>query len=309
MDTRKLDLNLLVTLEALLIERNVTKAAERLGLSQPAVSGQLARLRDVFGDQLLVPAQRGMTPTAQAVALVSPLRHALDGVRNVVSHGDVFDPATAELTVSIATADAIQYSVLMPFAIELRSRAPGIRLALRNFDPITFEQQAEAGAIDFAITRSDAVSDTMRARSLLEFSWVLIARRNHPVVRRSISLEQFLALDHVIPEPGSVTFAGPTDVALESMGRRRNVVLSVSNLLVVADIVARSDLIAIVPGGMVLDRADRLQILEPPFDIPKFSLAIVWHQRNHTHAGHRWVRDALVESVARNTPHTGMLSE
>lgn len=300
MNTRKLDLNLLVTLEALLAERNVTKAAERLGLSQPAVSAQLARLRDVFGDQLLVPAQRGMTPTAEAIALEGALRQALMGVRNVITHGASFDPMTSYLTVSIAAADGTQYSVLMPFAIELRDRAPGIRLAFRNYNSATIERQTEKGEIDLGVTIPVYAPAGLRSRSLQEGRFVLIARRNHPVVRRSISLDQFVSLDHVIAEPGSVTFSGPTDHSLEQLGLQRRVVLSVSSFLVAADIVARSDLIAIVPQGIVWDRADRLQILEPPFEIPGFSIAIVWHQRNHAHAGHRWVRDALIESVARH---------
>ena len=299
MDTRKLDLNLLVTLEALLGERNVTRAADRLGLSQPAVSGQLARLRDIFDDQLLVPAQRGMTPTARALELEGALHLALEGVRGVVTNRGTFDPATAELTVSVAANDATQYSVLMPFAVGLRSRAPGIRLAFREFNAESLEKKTETGEIDFAITLPVLAPAALQSRKLQQGSFVLIARRNHPIVRRSITLEQFLALEHVITEPGVVSFSGLADEALAAIGHHRKVVMSVSSFLVVADIVARSDLIAIVPQSIVYDRADRLQIMQPPVDVPGFSTVIVWHQRNHTHAGHRWVRNALIESVER----------
>jgi DNA-binding transcriptional LysR family regulator len=299
MDIRKLDLNLLVTLEALLAERNVTKAAERLGLSQPAVSAQLSRLRDLFGDQLLVPAQRGMTPTAHALELEHALGPALDGVRKVVTHGLTFDPESEKLTVSIMAPDAVQYSVLMPFALQLRSRAPGIRLAFRGYDLPSLEKQAESGAIDLAVTRPELAPQTFRSRRLQEGSFVLIARRNHPVVRRSVTLDQFLALEHIIVEPGSATFGGPLDRSLETLGHHRNVVLSVANFLVVAELVARSDMIAIVPRDIVVDRADRLQLLEPPIEMEGFSTVLVWHERNHAHAGHRWVREALAATVSR----------
>jgi len=124
MDSKRLDLNLLVTLEALLVEQNVTKAAARLHLSQPAVSAQLSRLRDVFDDPLLIPAQRGMTPTAKAIELLAPLRQALDQVRATVDTHRDFDPAHASLTVTIACTDYLQTAVVKPLVIELARRAP-----------------------------------------------------------------------------------------------------------------------------------------------------------------------------------------
>jgi len=135
MDSKRLDLNLLVTLETLLVEQNVTKAAVRLHLSQPAVSAQLQRLRQEFDDQLLIPAQRGMTPTAKAIELLDPLRQALDQVRATVATHRNFDPAKAKLTVAIACTDYLQAAVIKPLVVKLRTRAPGVRVALRNLDP------------------------------------------------------------------------------------------------------------------------------------------------------------------------------
>src|SRR5262245_45027701 len=125
MDIRKLDLNLLVALEALLTERNVTKAAQRLSLSQPALSAQLNRLRDVFADPLLLPAQRGMIPTQHALDLETPLHEALEHVRRVVGERQTFDPTQARLTFSVAASDYIQYAVLTPLTLALRREAPG----------------------------------------------------------------------------------------------------------------------------------------------------------------------------------------
>src|ERR1700722_13760899 len=122
MDSRRLDLNLLITLEALLVERNVTNAAARLHLSQPAVSAQLNRLRNVFDDPLLIPAQRGMTPTAKAIELLVPLRQALDQVRATVATHSNFDPAKAKLVVVIACTDYLQAAVVMPLVVKLRTK-------------------------------------------------------------------------------------------------------------------------------------------------------------------------------------------
>src|SRR6266568_3032449 len=123
MDITRLDLNLLVTLDRLLVERNLTRAAKRLNLSQPALSARLNRLRDILGDQLLLPAQRGMLPTKRALELQGPLHEALDGVRRVIVEGAQFEPSTAVATIAIAASDYGQYSILMPLIAVLRTEA------------------------------------------------------------------------------------------------------------------------------------------------------------------------------------------
>jgi DNA-binding transcriptional LysR family regulator len=297
MDTKKLDLNLLVTLEALLVERSVTRAARKVGLSQPAVSAQLARLRDLLGDQLLVPAQRGMIPTARALELQLPLLQALSCVRDAVSVGDIFDPATSTMTISIAGSDHSQYAWLMPFAASLRATAPDVRLAIRGGHPETLEKQMEQGEIDLAIYPPNYSSGALLSKQFHDERYVLIARRGHPVVKRAVELKQFLALEHVITEPSAASFKGATDLALEALGHRRRVVLSVSSFLVAAEIVAQTDLISIIPEGVVRDRQDRLQQFTPPLDIPDIELLLFWHQRTHNHAGHTWIRDALSATI------------
>jgi DNA-binding transcriptional LysR family regulator len=297
MDTKKLDLNLLITLEALLAECNVTRAARRLGLSQPAVSTQLARLRDQLGDQLLVPAQRGMMPTVRALELQQPLLEALAGVRDVVSIGSTFDPATTNMTISIAGSDHSQYAWLMPFATSLRTKAPGIRLALRGSHSATLEKQMERGEIDLAVFPSPYATGSLLSAKFRDERYVLIARRQHPVARRGLGLKPFLALEHVITEPSEVLFAGAADEALAALGLNRRVVLSVSSFLVAADVVAQTDLIGIVPEGIAMARGDRLQIFDPPIDIPDIELFQQWHPRTHNHAVHKWIRDALTAFV------------
>ncbi len=292
---RKLDLNLLVTFEALLAERNVSRAATRLGLSQPAVSAQLARLRDVFGDRLFVSAHRSMVPTARALELQEPLRAALDEVRGVVVVGRQFDHARASLTVKIAASDYVQCALLAPFAAELRRRAPGIRIAALPLDGRLVGRQAELGDVDLAIMTRATAPTMLRHRALFDESYVCVARRRHPLVHGRLDLKTFLTLDHVLVSPRGAGFWGPTDEALAALGHRRRVVLSVSSFLVVPEIVARSDLIALLPERIARSRGRSLQVLEPPIAVEGFSESMIWHERTHQHPGHRWIRDTLAD--------------
>ncbi|WP_085593537.1 LysR family transcriptional regulator [Thalassospira sp. MCCC 1A01428] len=152
MDIEQLDLNLLVTLDTLLAERNVTHAARRLNLSQPAISARLTRLRDLLGDPLLLPSQRGMIPTERALDLQAPLHDAIEAVRRVIAETSPFDPTQIEATIAIAASDYVQYSVLIPLAQIIRAEAPGIRIAWRTIDTARLEEQMVRGEVNLALT-------------------------------------------------------------------------------------------------------------------------------------------------------------
>lgn len=298
MDTKKLDLNLLVTLEALLADQNVTRAAERLHLSQPAVSTQLSRLRTVFDDPLLIPTQRGMTPTAKAQELLEPLRLALDQVRATLAEHRHFAPEKASLTVAIACTDYLQAAVVRPMAVALRKRAPGVRIALRHLDPSLLETQMTSGEVDLALMTPEHGPGSLRNRHLFDERYVLIGRQRHPALRRGLSVEQFARLDHVIVSLRGGDFTTPVDDGLAVLGYRRNVVLSAASFLVVPEIVAHSNFVALVPERLVSDRSDALKIVECPFPVPGFSVSMLWHERNHGHSGQRWVREVVMELAA-----------
>lgn len=297
MDTKKrLDLNLLVTLETLLVEQNVTRAAERLHRSQPAVSAQLSRLRELFDDPLLIPAQRGMTPTAKALELLDPLRHALDQVRATLTEHQRFNPLKAQLTVAIACTDYLQTTVVQPLAIALRKRAPGVRIALRHLDPPQLEGQMASGQVDLALmTPEHGPTASLRSRHLFNEHYVLIGRHRHPGLRRRLSVEQFARLDQVIVSLRGGDFITPVDDGLAALGYKRNVALSAASFLVVPEIVAHSDFVALVPERLVRDRSDALKVVECPFPVPSFPVSMLWHERNHRHSGQRWVREVIGE--------------
>lgn len=302
MDTRRFDLNLLATLEALLAERNVTRAAARLHLSQPAVSAQLNRLRALFNDPLFVPGRHGMTPTAKAMDLVDPLRQALGQLRAVVDSHRSFDPARAELRVTIACTDYLQAAVIRPLAVELRTRAPGVRVAVRNLDIAELEAQMARGDVDLALMTPQAAPPSLRARHLFDERYVLIGRRNHPRLRKRITVEEFAQLEHVIVSLRGGDFTTPVDNTLAAHGYKRKVVLSAASFLFVPEIVAGSDFVALVPERLVRDRADALRVIETPFPVEGFAVGMVWHERSHGHSALQWVRAMIVSLIEVKRP-------
>lgn len=296
MDSKRLDLNLLVTLEALLAEQNVTKAAARLHLSQPAVSAQLSRLRDVFDDPLLIPAQRGMTPTAKALDLLEPLRQALDQLRATVATHSNFNPAKARLTVSIACTDYLHAAVVKPLVVALRTKAPGVRVALRNLDLPQLEAQMARGDVDLALMTPQAAPPSLRARHLFDEHYVLIGRRKHPRLRAGLTAEEFAQLEHVVVSLHGGGFVTPVDDALAAFGLKRKVVLSAASFLFVPEIVSQSDFVALVPERLVRDRAGQLEVMDCPFPVEGFAVGMVWHERSHGHGGQRWIREHIERS-------------
>lgn len=299
---RNVDLNLLVALDALLAERNVTRAARRLGLSQPALSAQLARLRDLLGDPLLLPAHRGMIPTQRALELQEPLHRVLEQVRGVLRAGSTFDPAATTLTVSIAASDYGQYAVLMPLAATLTRQAPGLRLAFRTLDAATLDVQMERGEVDLALMTPQSAPERLRMRVLFHERYVAIVRRDHPAVGDTLDLETYCALDHIMVSPQGGGFVGPADAALAAHGRTRRVTRSAASFLMVPELVERSDMVALVPERIARNRADRLRLFEPPVPVPGFDLAMVWHDRTGDHPAQQWLRARLLDAGGSAEP-------
>ncbi|WP_211222857.1 LysR family transcriptional regulator [Paludibacterium yongneupense] len=293
-----MDLNLLLTLEALLQEQNVTKAAARLHLSQPAVSAQLARLRTLFDDPLLIPAHRGMTATAKALQLQEPLHQALNNVRATLSTHRDFEPATAALTVGICCSDYLQAALALPLAKTLRRTAPGVRIALRNMDPTQLADRMEHGDVDLALMTPQDAPPGLHARHLFDERYVLIGRRDHPQLRDGISMEDYARLEHIVVSLSGGGFLTPVDTTLAKFGYTRNVVLSAASFLMVPEMVSRSDFVALVPRRLVRDRSDAFKQLEAPVPVAGFAVAMLWHDRTHGHPGQRWIRETLAGLAA-----------
>ena len=296
-DIRSLDLNLLKAFNALLDEGNVTRAAERLGLTQPAVSGMLGRLRESFDDPLFVRTQRGILPTTRASELAGPIRQILAEVEALLRPTD-FDPATAEFTVSVAATDYALHAVVLPFLPSLRTKAPGIRVSVSHVENDDTQARFERGELDLALLTPETAPQDLHSRKLFDETYVCAMRHDHPHDRGGqIDLNLFCDLDHALVSFSGQGFHGVTDEALAAVGRERKVVLSVMSFLVLSEVLRTTDLLAVVPSRLV--RFDpTLVMMPPPVDIPGFSKIAVWHDRTHRDPGHRWFRSLLFEAIA-----------
>jgi DNA-binding transcriptional LysR family regulator len=292
-DIRTFDFNLLKALDALLDERSVTGAAERLSLTQPAVSGILTRLRDHFDDPLFVRAQRGMVPTTRALALAGPVKQMLAEVEGML-RPQGFNPATAELTLTIAATDYALRAVMVPFLSALRRQAPGIRVAVQPVHD-SLLTQLERGDVDLALITPETATPELHTRFLFDERYVCVLRADHSNAQGPLTLDQFCALDHALVSYSGNPFAGATDTALAAMGRARRVTLSVTSFLVLQDFLRVSDLIAVVPHKLAV-LTDGLALLEPPLEIAGFRKIAAWHQRTERDPARSWVRELLFDT-------------
>lgn len=295
-DIRTTDLNLLKAFDALMDERNVTRAAARLALTQPAVSGMLARLRDSFGDPLFVRSQRGVVPTPRALELAAPVKQALAGI-DALLRPAAFEPAQARFTVSIAASDYALQAIVVPLLAQLRPQAPGIRVAVRPIVDERLQEQLERGELDLALTTPEVVPPDLHVRRLFDERYVCVLRAGHPDAQSgALTLDRFCALDHGFVSYAGGGFQGATDAALAAVGRSRRVVLSIQSFMVLLDVVRNSDLIALVPQRLV-GNTDGLAVREPPLDIAGFTKVAAWHPRTHGDAGHQWLRAQLFDAL------------
>jgi DNA-binding transcriptional LysR family regulator len=291
-----MDLNLLITLDALLSEHSVTRAARRLNFSQPSISVHLAKLRELLGDPLLLPGPRGMRPTARADELREPLREALEALERVVSPADEFDPASAHRLWRVAAADYGAAVILQPALAALRRAAPNTKLAILQAAPSSIAKLAEQGEIDLALHTTEDAPNGLYRQALFEEQYVLVGRVGHPRLKRRPTLSQFCELDYVIVSKEGGGFRGATDGVLFKLGLTRRVVLSVPHFLFVPAVLASTDLVAMLPSRLVRDTR-LLRRVEPPIDVPGFEMAMFWHERTHRDPGHQWLREHLANSV------------
>lgn len=301
MDTiRRLDLNLIVTLEALLIEKNVTRAAKRLNLSQPAVSAQLSRLRTLFEDPLLLPQQRGMLPTAKAIELLPHINEALAQVQGILNINKEFDPANTQLTINIACSDYLQTILLQKLIISLRERAPFIKIALHELEPDRVGEKLESGIIDIVIQNGENTPKNLNSCPLYRETYVLAARRNHPLLSSTtlLTADDYIQMEHVVVSPQGGNFRTPIDDVMSDLGICRNSVLSASSFMFVPEFLANSDLVALIPTRLAHHHKNKLTIVPPPFPVPGFDIELRWHNRTDTHPGYKWTRQYLLNGIA-----------
>ncbi len=295
-DLRRIDLNLLVALEALLEEKNVTRAAHRLGMSQPAASRALGRLRALFSDALLVDGPGGYGLSARAEELRPLLRRTLAGVGEMLE-ANRFDPAAATGQIRLLMPD-LQAAVLAPHLLaRLAREAPSLDLDIAA--PGTNGMEAlEQGTADAMVALIDDAPAGINRRRLYDEKLVTLMRADHPARARKLTLARFLALEHIVV---SVTGIGPApvDAALARLGRTRRVKLRVPNFFAAVEIAARSDLVMTLPASLARAAVTmrRLVALPPPLDLGSFTMSLVWHARQQDAPRHIWLRRAIVAAA------------
>lgn len=291
---RNLDLNLLKAFDALIDERNVTRAAERLAVTQPAVSAMLARLRDAFADPLFLRTQRGMVPTARAMALGAPIKRILAEIDGILQPTE-FEPASALFTVSISATDYALRAVVLPFIAVLRSLAPGVRVAVVvQSHGMELLEQMERGELDLALITPQMCPPDLHSRTLFDEQYVCVLRDGHAAAAEAVlTLDTFCALDHGIVSLQGHGFSGPTDEALARLGRQRRVMVSVPSFGMLLDLVRSTELAALVPARLLLE-TQGLAVRQAPLEVVGFTKILAWHARTHTDPRLRWIREQLV---------------
>jgi DNA-binding transcriptional LysR family regulator len=293
-----LDLNLLRSLDALLVERHLTRAAKRVGLSQPAMSHGLSRLRSHFNDPLFIRGRRGLEPTARALQLAKPLREAMALLERALSN-EVFDPKVSTKTFSLATADYGAF-VLLPRLIERLAReAPKVDHWTRTVadDP---GAQLARGDVDAMLTVQAAREDTssLHTRQLFTERFVCVVREGHPRVRRRLDLDTWIDLPHCLIAPRGMP-GGIVDHALAALERTRRVACAVPHFLVAPHIVANTDLVLTVGERVAhaLAKLLPLRVVAAPVELPGFAISLTWHELRHHDVSQRWYRAQIVEAA------------
>lgn len=301
MNMSGIDLNLLVAFDALMLERNVTRAAARLGRTQPAMSAALSRLRTLFRDELLVRSPAGLQPTPRALELIGPLSDALAQIQRSLDFTQSFDPARSTATFTVALSDHPAF-VLLPRLVEcIASLDADVTVHVRGFtDRQQAEELLESGIVHAAVGVPASWSANVMSRPLFEERFVSIVRSGHPLLRKKVTLERFLAFRHLLVSPEGDR-RGLVDARLQELGLARRLAVTLPQMHAAPGIVASSDMVATLMRGAVepFRPAFAFETLEPPLDLPTARFVMAWHRRSDAHPAQRWFRGLIAEVGAK----------
>jgi len=306
MELHELDLNLLVVFNQLLVERRVSKVAENLGISQPAVSNSLAKLRKLFGDELFLRTPKGMEPTPFADQLAESVSYALAMIHSGVNQRTTFEPATAKRAFTIGMTDIGEIYFLPALIERLRTEAPGITLSTVRNAAVNLRDELESGKVDLGVGLLPQLKAGFFQRRLFTQSYVCLMRRGHRLDKRKISLAEFSGAEHLVVISAG-TGHGKVDELLQRSGVERSVRLTVPHYVSVGHILRGSDLIATVPERL----ANRL--IEPfglakvphPAKLPDVAINVFWHAKYHRSPDNRWLRGVVFDLFGDEAPGAG----
>ncbi|MGD9945455.1 MAG: LysR family transcriptional regulator [Burkholderiaceae bacterium] len=312
MSAKHLDLQLLAIFDAIMSERNVTRAADRLALSQPAVSKGLMQLREVFGDPLFLRSGRGVVPTHRALELTEEVRKAITALNGLLGPAPVFDPGSARAEFNIGATDYVSL-VLLPGLMErLGKGASRVSIKVQMIEPLTPEEMLLTGKVDLALSTVTSTSFPLHREELFRDAYVCVCRDGHPLLsegaaqdvlaaRRVPTLAQFAASRHLaMPRQNGAREMILQDV-MQRAGVSRDVAMQIPYLLAVPPVLLATDLIMTLASraAAALAQQHPLCVLPHPLPLPEFPVFQIWHDRTHRSASHRWLRDEIAAAAAR----------
>lgn len=298
-DPGRLDLNLLSVFDMVMIERHVTRAAERLGLTQSAVSNSLNRLRVIFDDQLFIKAARGVAPTPRALALWPDIHTAIGQLKRTVRPTE-FDPQTADTEFRMSMVD-LSAALLTPYLFGCVSAlAPNVTVSFTPHDPSLTNDRFARGDIDFAIGVEPPRLAVLEAKPLWTERYMVAGRWDHPLLKQPLTIEDLCRHPQLVVNLSSAgNVVSPVDIALAEMGRARRIALTVNQFLVATSVLRESDLLAVLPSSLVAQASPLNWLTAQPLPIegPSATLYLIWHRRSNGLAPMTWFKERVFEAV------------
>jgi len=300
MNLHRIDLNLFAVFDAIYTAGSLTKAADVLCITQPAVSNSLARLRDMLNDPLFVRTGHSMTPTPVAQNIIVPAREALGLLRKSVQQGHVFEPEISSKVFHFASRDLLEVSIMPRLMARLQNLAPNITLTNYEINRKTVVSSMASGNLDFFADASTFTDPHLKKQAIAQDRFVVIARKQHPALKQGLDLNAFLSLGHINVSHRKVG-AGPIDFALDKIGTKRKVVMRTQHFLTVPSAIVKTDLIACIPYHLA--KHYDLAMFEIPFDIPPIEYYLYWHLSADGDSAHQWMREQIKEVAKSYDPH------
>ena len=291
------DLNLFVVFDVIYTERNLTKAGQVLGITQPAVSNALSRLRENFNDDLFIRTSKGMTPTPVAENMVKDIRQALDLIRNSISESETFNPKTANATFIISIGDTSEYRLLPELIKNISKSAPGVDVQSYLTPRHETPKELAAGNIDFAIDPPIHTDPSLSHEKIYEDPYVLVINKKHPFAKKKkISMEDYLSLSHIhISKDQQVL--GHVDTALNKIGLTRRIALRAQHFLVAPYILEQSELAITTIKSFT--RGRDFKILPLPFEVNPLVLHLYWHSNKNQDPSSKWMRELILSTYGK----------
>ena len=293
MNLNKVDLNLFIVFDAIYTEANLTRAGQIVGITQPAVSNALSRLRETFNDPLFVRTAQGMVPTPMAQNIIGPVRNALQLLRVSVQESRIFNPLQANKTFRISMTDLIEAVILPPLFQRLRRQAPAVQIESFLAKRRETTKELAAGRIDFAVDAPLNTDPQVRHVKLLEDRYVCAMRKGHPLAKDKISLDDYLSLTH-IHISSRRSGLGLVDLALGKMGIQRKIALRSQHYLMASQVMQQTDMAMTVPESFA-HRHDLHAVDLPVNDVPAQETHLYWHESTDQDPANRWMREQLIE--------------